>query len=76
MKHPNIKQAENFLFVIILLCIFGAGYFFGHLQAKRSITNTDTLIFRSHNEDSVKLHVVIKNGALQSFWYSKKYYRK
>lgn len=69
------KRIENIIFTLILIGLFSGGYWAGYSRAHNLNNKTDTLIFRSHNSDSVNLHVVLKDGGLQSFWYTKKYYK-
>lgn len=71
------ESKENILFGIILIVLviggFGAGYSYHLNVIDHRVKERDTLVFKSHNQDSMKLHVVLHNGKLQAFWYSKKY---
>jgi len=74
-----MRATEDLLFGLILIVLVFGGFVAGccyHRDVIDKPQDRDTLIFKSYNEDSVKLHVVLKDGKLQSFWYSKRYYKK
>ena len=69
MKHNNFLLATTTTALVIIS-------FFAGFITQREVTSDhkkqrDTLIFKTHDTDSMKLYVILKDGKLQSFWYKK-----
>lgn len=70
-----MKKTDDISWGLIVICLvivsFATGFFTCKEMEEDRHNKRDTIVFKHHGSDSVKLYVVLENGRLQTFWYKK-----